>query len=80
MAITCTRHTDAFAAAVHGVHIAAGVSEADFADMISLFNDYFVLVFHQQDIVDEQQIVFSCCFGLLESTVLTNARGGRRLL
>ena len=79
MAIICTGHTDALAAAVHGVHIAAGVSEADFADMISLFNDYFVLVFHQQDIADEQQFVFSCRFGPLESTVLTNARGGTEI-
>ncbi len=79
MAIIFTRLTDTFAAAVHGVDIAAGVSEADFADIVRLFNDYSVLVFYQQDITDEQQVAFSRRFGPLEGTVLTNAGGGRRL-
>jgi alpha-ketoglutarate-dependent 2,4-dichlorophenoxyacetate dioxygenase len=63
MAITFTKLTDAFAAAVHGVDIAAGVSDEDFAAIARLFNDYSVLVFHQQDITDEQQIAFSRRFG-----------------
>jgi hypothetical protein len=45
MAITFTRLTNTFAAGVHGVDIAAGVHEADFADIVRLFNDYSVLVF-----------------------------------
>ena len=79
MAITFTRLTDTFAAAVYGVDIAAGVSEADFAAIVRLFNDYSVLVFHQQDITDEQQIAFSRRFGPLEGTVLTNAGAGTEI-
>jgi alpha-ketoglutarate-dependent 2,4-dichlorophenoxyacetate dioxygenase len=76
MAITFTKLTDTFAAAVHGVDIAAGVSAEDFATIARLFNDYSVLVFHQQDITDAQQIAFSRRFGPLEGTVLTNAGAG----
>ncbi len=47
MAITFTRLTDTFAAVVHGVDIAAGVNDEDFAAVARLFNDYSVLVFHQ---------------------------------
>jgi alpha-ketoglutarate-dependent taurine dioxygenase len=60
MALTFTRLTDTFAAAAHGVDIVAGVRDEDFAAITRLFNDYSVLVFHQQDITDEQQIAFSC--------------------
>jgi len=79
MAITFTKLTHRFAAVVHGVDIAAGVTEADFAAIARLFNDYSVLVFHQQDITDEQQIAFSRRFGPLEGTVLTNAGAGTEI-
>jgi Taurine catabolism dioxygenase TauD, TfdA family len=64
--------SDASTAAVYGVDIAAGVSEADFADIVRLFNGYSVLVFHQQDITDEQQIAFSRRFS-------SRTKGVRRL-
>ncbi len=79
MAITFTKLTHTFAAVVHGVDIAAGVTEADFAAIARLFNDYSVLVFHQQDITDEQQIAFSRRFGPMEGTVLTNAGAGTEI-
>jgi len=79
MAITFTKLTETFAAVVHGADIAAGVSDADFATIARLFNDYSVLVFHQQDITDEQQIAFSRRFGPLEGTVLTNAGAGTEI-
>jgi alpha-ketoglutarate-dependent 2,4-dichlorophenoxyacetate dioxygenase len=79
MAVTFTKLTDAFAAQIHGVDIAAGVSEADFAILEQLFNDFSVLVFRAQDIDDEQQIRFSQRFGRLEKTVLTNAGGGTEI-
>jgi alpha-ketoglutarate-dependent 2,4-dichlorophenoxyacetate dioxygenase len=79
MAVTYTRLTEMFGAEVHGVDIAAGVSAADFADIVRLFNDFSVLVFHQQDITDEQQIAFSRRFGPLEKTVLTNAGAGSEI-
>jgi alpha-ketoglutarate-dependent 2,4-dichlorophenoxyacetate dioxygenase len=76
MAVTYTKLTETFGAEIHGVDIAAGVSAADFAEIVRLFNDFSVLVFHRQDITDEQQIAFSSRFGPLEKTVLTNAGAG----
>jgi alpha-ketoglutarate-dependent 2,4-dichlorophenoxyacetate dioxygenase len=79
MAVTYTKLTETFAAEVHGVDIAAGVSAADFAEIVWLFNDFSVLVFHNQDITDEQQIAFSRRFGPLEQTVPTNAGAGTEI-
>lgn len=76
MAITVTPLTATFGATVHGVDIAAGVSEANFPELIRLFNEYSVLVFPDQDITDDQQLRFSKGFGPLESTVRTNAGAG----
>lgn len=79
MAVTFTKLTDRFGAEVHGVDIAAGVSPEDMTILIELFNDYSVLVFHQQDITDAQQIRFSRGFGELEKTVVTNAGAGTEI-
>ncbi len=79
MAITSTPLTATFGATVHGVDIAAGVSEADFPELIKLFNEYSVLVFPNQNITDAQQIRFSKGFGPLESTVVTNAGAGTEI-
>jgi alpha-ketoglutarate-dependent 2,4-dichlorophenoxyacetate dioxygenase len=76
MTVTYSKLTETFGAAVHGVDIAAGVSDEDFAVLVQLFNDYSVLVFHRQDITNAQQIAFSQRFGPLEKTVLTNAGAG----
>lgn len=82
MPVTFTKLTDTFAADVHGVDIAAGVSEADMAEVVRLFNTFSVLVLHDQYINDAQQIRFSQMFndiggfGGLEGTVLTNAGAG----
>jgi alpha-ketoglutarate-dependent 2,4-dichlorophenoxyacetate dioxygenase len=85
MAITFTPLTESLGAAVHGVDIAAGVSDADMAEIVRLFNDYSVLVFHHQDIDDAQQIGFSRRFsdigkfGGLEKTVVSNAGAGSEI-
>jgi alpha-ketoglutarate-dependent 2,4-dichlorophenoxyacetate dioxygenase len=85
MAITCTPLTETFGAEVHGVDIAAGVSDADVADIVRLFNEYSVLVFRHQDIDDEQQLRFSRRFsdigqfGGLEKTVVSNAGAGTEI-
>jgi len=79
MAVTFTKLTKAFGAEVHGVNIAARVSDGDVIEIVNLFNAYSVLVFHNQDINDEQQLRFSRRFselgnfGGLEKTVLSNA-------
>ena len=59
MAVTSTQLTDAFAAEVSGIDIAAGVNDEDITQIINLFNEYSVLVFHGQAMTDEQQIRFS---------------------
>ncbi|MCZ6872271.1 MAG: TauD/TfdA family dioxygenase [bacterium] len=82
MPVTCTKLTETFAAEVEGIDIAVGVSDTDMADVVRLFNDFSVLVLHDQDINDEQQIHFSRKFselggfGGLEGTVLTNDGAG----
>ena len=82
MPVTFTKLTDTFAAEVHGVDMAAGVSKTDMADVVRLFNDFSVLVLRAQVINDEQQIRFAQTFselggfGGLEGTVLTNAGAG----
>lgn len=79
MAVTFTKLTEAFGARVYGVRIAAGVNEADFAEIVRLFNDYSVLVLPQQEMTDAQQIAFSRRFGPLEATVPTNAGAGTEI-
>jgi len=85
MAVTYRELTETFAAEVHGIDIAAGVDEADVAEVMLLFNTYSILVFPEQDIDDEQQIRFSQNlsdiggFGGLEQTVVTNEGAGSKI-
>tara|TARA_B100000676_G_scaffold134045_1_gene132955 strand:- start:12955 stop:13836 length:882 start_codon:yes stop_codon:yes gene_type:complete len=55
-----------FVAEVRGFSIAAPMSDEDFAVIRQALDDYGVLVFHDQDISDEQQAAFSKRFGELE--------------
>ena len=59
MTVTFSQLTDAFAAEISGIDIAAGVNDEDITQVVKLFNEYSVLVFHGQDMTDEQQIRFS---------------------
>ncbi len=85
MAVTYNELTETFAAEVYGIDVAAGVDEADVAEVVRLFNTYSVLVFPGQDIDDEQQIRFSQSlsdvggFGGLEQTVVTNEGAGSKI-
>ncbi len=63
--------TPGFVAEVSGINIAEPVSSADVAALEAGMDTYAVLVFRDQAITDEQQIVFSKNFGAIE-----NARGG----
>ena len=60
-----------FAAEVSGIDITQPVSPADVAAIEAAMDRYAVLVFRDQKLIDEQQMVFSQNFGALE-----NARGG----
>ena len=85
MAVSFSKITDVFGAEVDGVDIAAGVGETAMRDIVDLFNEYSILVFHDQKINDEQQICFSRLFsevghfGGLEKTVVQNASGGTEI-
>ena len=85
MAVSFSKITDVFGAEVDGVDIAAGVGETAMRDIVDLFNEYSILVFHDQKINDEQQIRFSRLFseighfGGLEKTVVQNASGGTEI-
>ena len=85
MAVSFSKITDVFGAEIEGVDIAAGVSETAMRDIVDLFNEYSILVFHDQKINDEQQIRFSRLFseignfGGLEKTVVQNAGGGTEI-
>lgn len=79
MTVTHRPLAERFAAEIHGVDIVGGVSDADFAVVERLFNDYSVLVFPDQDITDAQQIAFSRRFGPLESTIKKNFGGGTEI-
>jgi alpha-ketoglutarate-dependent 2,4-dichlorophenoxyacetate dioxygenase len=66
-----------FAARVHGVDIAAGVGEADFAALRAAFEEYSVLVLPHQDIDDDVQMAFSKRFGPLEMMAPHASNNGR---
>ena len=55
MAVSFSKITDVFGAEIEGVDIAAGVSETAMYDIVDLFNEYSILIFHGQKIHDAQQ-------------------------
>src|SRR5438128_11407815 len=57
--------------AVYGVYISKPLSREEVAAIEAGMDRYAVLVFHDQEITDEQQMAYSRNFGELE-----NARGG----
>ena len=67
MSISASPLGNNFFAEVTGVDIAAGVSDADIADIRAAFNEFGVLLFRGQEIDNEQQIDFSGRFGTLET-------------
>ncbi len=66
MSISITKLHPLFAAQVEGIDIAAGISDADFADLRAAFEEYSVIVLPDQDLDDDAQIAFSKRFGPLE--------------
>ncbi len=66
MSVTITQLHPRFAARVEGINIAGHMSEADFTAVRDAFEKYSVIVIHDQDIDDKQQMEFSKRFGDLE--------------
>ena len=62
--------------AIEGVEIASGVDEPTFQQFRAAFRRHSVLVFHDQEITDEQQVAFSEGFGLLQMTMVNDLYGG----
>ncbi len=64
-------------ARVDGVDLAAPLDETTFRAIFDAFQEYSVLVFHDQRLTDEQQMAFSRRFGPLETTINATGREAR---
>lgn len=64
-------------ARVKGVDLAQPLDEAMFQAIFEAFQEYSVLVFHDQWLTDEQQMAFSKRFGPLETTIKATGRENR---
>lgn len=76
--MTITPIHPCFGARVEGVDVAGPLDEATFRQISDAFQEYSVLVFHDQRLTDEQQMAFSQRFGPLETTI--NSIGQERRL
>lgn len=65
-----------FCAEIDGVNTAAPMDDATFAEIRAAFEEYSVLVFHDQDLDDARQIAFSQRFGRLEIAGKANPATG----
>ncbi len=76
MAITIKPLHDLFCAEIGGVNTGEPMDDATFAEIRSAFEEYSVLVFHDQDLDDARQIAFSQRFGRLEIAGKANPATG----
>ena len=65
-----------FCAEIGGVDTGAPIDDATFADIRAAFDEYSVLVFHNQSLDDPRQIAFSQRFGPLEVSGKANPATG----
>ena len=70
-------HPD-FAVEIDGVDLTRPLDDATFAEIRNLFDEYSLLVFHDQPFTDDSQIAFSQRFGPLEDVTSTLANTGIR--
>lgn len=64
------------AAEVRGIEVGSPHSEETFARLRRALYRHSVLVFHDQDISDEQQVAFTRGFGRLQMTMASDPYGG----
>ena len=76
MAITLAPLTPHFGAELTGVDVARPLTDTQFEEIRSAFDEYAVLVLRDQPLTDEQQIAFSERFGILEGTRALNPGSG----
>ena len=70
MPLTIRQVHPAFAGEVSGVDLTRPLSRDDIAAIDAGMTRYGVLVFHDQNITDEQQLAFSKAFGVMPMTML----------
>src|SRR6266498_2975954 len=75
--LTITPIHPRFGAGVEGVDLAQPVDDATFKRIFDAFQEYSVLVFHNQRFTDEQQMAYSRRFGPLEETIKATGRENR---
>jgi alpha-ketoglutarate-dependent 2,4-dichlorophenoxyacetate dioxygenase len=75
--VTVTPIHPCFGARVEGVDLARPLDPAVFQQVFDAFQEYSVLVFGDQRLTDEQQMVFSRRFGPLETTIRAIGRERR---
>ena len=71
MAIAIRQLHRHFVGEVSGVDLRKPLTQDEVAQLQAAIDHFAVLVFHEQDITDEQQLAFALCFGEREK-----ARGG----
>ncbi len=76
MAITIKPLHTLFCAEIGGVNTGEPMDDATFAEIRSAFEEYSVLVFHDQDLDDARQIAFSQRFGRMEIAGKANPATG----
>lgn len=79
MALNISPITDEFGAVVSGVDLRQPLSSDDVAGIERGMDRYAVLVFHSQDLTDEEQVTFSMNFGQMENKKGGNIRTEERV-
>ena len=75
MTLTIRKLEEHIGAEVQGVDITSPIDAETFDKLRGALCEYAVLVFHDQDITDEQHVVFSEGFGPLEMTMANDPIG-----
>ena len=76
MAIIVNKLHELFGAEVQGVDITSPIDGETAEALRDTFNKHCVLVFHDQEITDEQHVAFSEQFGTVQMTMKTDPYGG----
>ena len=76
LTVTINKLEEHIGAEVHGVDISSPVDEETFAQLRDALYRHSVLVFHDQEIADEQHVAFSEGFGPVQMTLPSDPYGG----
>ena len=76
MPMTIRKLHERFGAEIRGVDVSSSIDGGTAEALRDAFGRYCLLVFHDQEITDEQQVAFSEQFGPLQMTMKTDPYGG----